>query len=364
MNQRTALIIFTISIWVISTCNTALGIVDIRAIERVREKSILNDSDLRAIDVFVADAVEEVLRAQDKDFATIAKTRSILISRQKSSVANQKQYTQQFTESAQKYMTVALRDAQTLPQARCAKVRINLFIMAQTLNQEALVAMALPYLSDSSKPVSYWATRLATCDAALTMINTSSAQSGQLISALSKIAPSASPETLGLIIPFAAQINTATGQEMILTIAGTRIKLYENNAVTDELADIKVLSGLCVQFNADGPNKTQCAQHFALLFSYAIQRYTKGQAQLTVRQKNNLISIIVETEEKCITTLTNQPQSTLKRAIERDDMDALMAEHGRLLGSATEQGVLPNLLHFSHKIGNSEQNYPPVLNVK
>jgi hypothetical protein len=362
MNRRTAIITCAASIWVISVCSTAWGIIDTRAIEAVREKPVLNTGDLRAIDVFVQDAVEEVLRARDKDFATIAKTRSILIGRQESNVPNQKQYAQTFLESAQTHITAALQEAQSLPPARRAKVRVNLLIIAQALNHESLVTAALPYLSDPSKPVSYWATQLVTSQAALTMINTSSPQSGQLITALSKIAPLASPETLSLIIPFAVQIKMAAGQELILTIAEGRIKQYENNSVSHELADIKVLSGLCAQFNANGPNKTQCAQHFAQLLSYAIQRYAKGQTKLTDQQKQDLISIIVETEDTCITKLTSQPQTGLRRAIERGDMELLMAEHDRLLGAATQKGVLPELLHYSYTDGNQEQDAPLTLN--
>ena len=364
MNKRTAIITCAVSIWVIGVCSTAWGIVDTRAIEAVREKSVLNSGDLQAIDIFVQDAVDEVLRAQDKDFATIAKTRSILIGRQKSSVPNQKQYAQTFLESAQKHITAALKEAQSLPPARRAKVRVNLLIIAQALNHESLVTAALPYLSDPSKPVSYWATQLVTSQAALAMVNTSSPQSGQIITALNKIAPLASPETLSLIIPFAGQIKMAAGQELILTIAEGRIKQYEGNTVSYELADIKVLSGLCAQFNANGPSKTQCAQRFAQLLSYAIQRYAKGQAKLTDQQKQDLVSIIVETENKCITGLTNQPQSTLKRAIERGDMAALMTEHDKLLGSVTEKGMLPELLHFSYKAGNQEQDFPLLLTAK
>ena len=363
MNNRTATITCTVVIWVICVCSTAWGIVDTRAIEAVREKSVLNSSDLQAIDVFVQDAVEEVLRAQEKDFATIAKTRSILISRQQSGVPNQKQYAQQFIESAQKHITAALKEAESLPQARRAMVRINLLIVAQALNHEAFVTAALPYLSDPSKPVSYWATRLVTSETALAMINASSPQSGQLITALNKIAPAASPETMSLIIPFAAQIKIAAGQELILTIAEGRIKQYENNSVSHELADIKVLTGLCTQFNANGPRKTQCAQRFAQLLSYAIQRFAKSPGKLTDQQRQDLISIIAETEDKCITELTKQPQTTLRRAIERGDMAALMSEHDRLLGSTTAKGVLPELLHFSYKAGNREQGYPLELKV-
>lgn len=361
MNKRTALITCTVSIWVICACTTAWGIIDTRAIEAVREKSVLNNSDLQAIDVFVQDAVEEVLRAQDKDFAQIANTRSILISRQESNVADQKQYAQQFIESAQKHITAALKEAELLPPTRRAKVRINLLIIAKALKDEALVAVALPYLSDPSKPVSYWATQLITGEAALAMTNASSPQSEQILSALKRIAPVASAETLSQIIPFAAQIKMAAGQELILTIADGRIKQYESNSVSHALADIKVLSGLCTQFNTNGPNKTQCAQRFAQLLSYTIQRFAKGQDRLTEQQKQDLVSIIVETEDKCLTMLTKQPQTGLKRAIEREDMTALMAEHDRLLGSATEKGVLPQLLHFSYKAGEREQSVPLIL---
>ncbi len=65
------------------------------------------------------------------------------------------------------------------------------------------------------------------------------------------------------------------------------------------------------------------------------ERYAKGENRLNPLQSKQLISVIAETEDKCIGTLMGMPQNNLRRALERDDRAALLSEHDSLLGSAT-----------------------------
>ena len=61
--------------------------------------------------------------------------------------------------------------------------------------------------------------------------------------------------------------------------------------------------------------------------------YVKGMDTLNDDQKRQLISVIVETEEQCISKLLKGPQQSMRRAIERENTAAIMDEHNRLLGS-------------------------------
>ena len=91
------------------------------------------------------------------------------------------------------------------------------------------------------------------------------------------------------------------------------------------------------------------ARCFAQLYSYAIQRYVKGAGILNDTQKSHLISVIADTEDKCISTLL-KPQTNIRRALtlEQNNLQALLAEHDRLLGNAATPGELPQALSFDY----------------
>jgi hypothetical protein len=94
--------------------------------------------------------------------------------------------------------------------------------------------------------------------------------------------------------------------------------------------------------------KTAIAQRFAQLYSYAIQRYIKGKDILNETQKQQLASLLIEIEDKSISRLIGGPQVTIRRAIERDTMAALLDEHNKLLGNETTAGQLPSKLGFDY----------------
>jgi len=56
----------------------------------------------------------------------------------------------------------------------------------------------------------------------------------------------------------------------------------------------------------------------------------------------------VETEDKCVGRILGAPQSIIKKAVERDDYAAIVAEHNRLLGDAKQAGELSAKLNFDY----------------
>jgi hypothetical protein len=97
-------------------------------------------------------------------------------------------------------------------------------------------------------------------------------------------------------------------------------------------------------------SKAEIARRFAQLYSYVIQRYIKGNNVLNNTQKQQLTSVIIEIEEKCVTRLLglNRSQGTLRRAIERNNIATLSDEHNKLLGDETSTGQLPSKLGFDY----------------
>ena len=338
-------------------CLTCFAFVDTRAIDDVRSKTVLNSSDLQVIDAFVKDAVNEILTT--RDFATISKTRSILLSR----TDKQGQYAQQFAESSYKYLGQALQEADRFSGDRRFKVALNLLIVADALDNPDLVDLALPRLGSPMAPIAYWAARIATSRKVIEQA--SKPDGGQkvapIVQALQQQVQTASPEVLDLIVSFAAQV--PQGQDLLLAIADHRIAQYAGWTVKDEQIDNSVLKALCTRFQATDADKAACAQRFAQLYSYVIQRYAKGSDRLTEPQKQALVSAIVDVEEKCLPALIGQAQTSLRRAIERQDLAGLMVEHDSLLGSSGTEGRLPSLLHFSYSMAadGSMHHWPETL---
>ena len=81
-----------------------------------------------------------------------------------------------------------------------------------------------------------------------------------------------------------------------------------------------------------------------------MQRYIKGQGDPAVKPiaLNYLMSVLVDTEEKCIGRLVGTPQATIRRAVEAKDMAALQAEHDRLLGTGNQAGVVSSKYNINY----------------
>ncbi len=324
-------------------------------IDHVRDKIVLNDQDFKIIDDFLADSVGAILKT--RDFTSIAKLRTVILSRQKSNQDTQNQYKNQFSESAYKHISEGFELALILrPPERQTRVIINLLILIDGLQDLRLVGLAMEKLKDDNMAVRYWAVHSVTNTGILNQLN-SDIQSNQklaqeIIKQLKEIISSNSPEILALIARFAADLNIPQSNELLLRIADLRIERYADWTVKYELLDSIILKILDNKINTPsvsttGMNNSDFARRFAQLYSFAIQRYIKG-TNLNNTQKQHLITVLVETEEKCISKLLGQPQSVIRKAVEAKDTKALEAEHNRLLGSRENAGLLPTKLGFDY----------------
>ena len=96
----------------VTMTNSSLMAVSTIDIDRVRDKTVLDDQDNRIIALFLKGAVGEFLTT--RDFTSVAKLRTVILSRQKSNQPNQNQYTSQFFESANKYISEGFQQAMIL----------------------------------------------------------------------------------------------------------------------------------------------------------------------------------------------------------------------------------------------------------
>ncbi len=347
-------------VFLVTMANSSLMAAGTIDIDRVRDKIVLNDQDRKVIDDFLADSVGAILRT--RDFTSIAKLRTVILSRQKSNQDTQNQYTNQFSQSAHKYISEGFQQALILrPQKRQTRVIINLLILIDGLQDLRLVDLAMEKLKDENMAVRYWAVQSVTNTGILNQLNsdtTSNRKLAQKITEqLQEIVDSSNPEILALIARFAVGLNIPQVEELLLQIADLRIKRYADWTVKHERLDSIILKLLDSKITTSsvsatgrkttGMNNPDFARRFAQLYSFAIQRYIKGK-NLNDTQKQHLTTVLVETEEKCISKLLGQPQSTIKKAIEGQDMTALEAEHNRLLGYQNNSGLLLTKLGFDY----------------
>ena len=349
--------------------NPGSAAVNTREVDNVRKKVVLDNSDLKIIDDFLTQAIQELVRT--RDFTKIAKIRTVILSRQSTQV----QYAQQFSESARKYIAEGFRQAQALRRPeRITGVTINLLILMDGLHDLGLANSAIEMLKNENMVIRYWAVHCLTNPGIITKLNsttTSNANQASVIAAqLKELIENSTPEIVILIAQFAAGVNIPQAEQLLSQIADLRIKRYADWTVKYELYDSAILKFLSskIPLPSQSPggtlptttsSKPEIARRFAQLYSYAIQRYVKGAALLNNTQKSHLASVLVDTEDKCIGRLLGKPQLTIRRAVERKNVQAILAEHDRLLGTATTPGQLPTTLKFDYgSTGSSTRTAP------
>jgi hypothetical protein len=338
--KRVIFVILTISF--ISAGLLRSQAVDTHEIEEIRKKEMLDSKDLRIIDNFLAQAVQELVKTGD--FTSIARTRSVILSNQ----STQAQYAKQFSESAYKYISLGLRQAEILPQERQFKVTLNLLILVDGLKDPRLADLAIAKLKDDNKVICYWAVRCITNPDLIRKLNPDEAANAQLtrriIEGLRRVIDSSGPEILALITKFAAGLDIPQGEDLLGQVAEVRIKQYADWTVKYELLDSTILKSLAQKISSGKPD---IARRFAQLYSYAIQRYLKGQ-DLSDNNKQYLASVLVEIEDKCIGKLLGKLQSTIKRAIEQSSISLLSKEYDRLFGDQGRAGELTLKLNIDY----------------
>ncbi len=318
-------------------------------IDNVRNKTVLNDQDKKVIDDFVRESVNGILN--ENNFTNIARYRNIILSRKDS---RQVQYANQFKESTITYITKAFEAARDIkPVLNQAIIITNLLILTDRLNNVQFAVLAKNKLDDENIIVRYWAVKCLANPEVIKQLNAGEAPNpglpNEITTKLISIVPKSSPEILRIMAEYAAAINIPQGQELLLKIADQRIANYADWSVKNEYSDgiiLQILSNVITEPQAN-TNVTAVAQRFAQLYSYVIQRYIKGESFLDTRQKAELMTVIIETEDKCIRKMIGTQQN-FRNAFVKKQLNELMNEHNRLLGSDVTSGQIPAKYNFNY----------------
>jgi hypothetical protein len=359
MKSKWLIIAVTLGLWMLAA-NSGSKAVSPRQIENVREKGVLGSADFEKIDNFVDEAVHELIRT--KELSSISKLRTIILQQSTSNKPSaQAQYTTQFYESAYKHIQQAFKDAAELPtQERRFVVTVNLLILADGLLANAgdnlkLVDPAIERLQDENMVIRYWAVRVVTNPRVIEHLKSGNSQLTQrIIEQLRNTIESSSPEIVVLIAEFAAEMNTPQADELLLLAAGVRIKKYADWTADYKAADVSILKSLCKRILAGGEKKIYLARSFGQLYSSAIQRYIRGQDYLNDTQKQQLGSLLVEIEDKCVRQLL-QYQTAIKTAVGQENFNALWRAHNALFAQLAQK------YKFRYVDQNGNESQTPVL---
>jgi hypothetical protein len=339
---------------------TSAGAVESLTIEAIRGKQVLGDADFKAIDDFVAGAVGDMLATED--FSSISNIRAIIIANSASTQPNQTQFAEQFSKSAQKYISAALQKAESLtPADRSFKVTTNLLMLVDGLADVRLADVALKYADSKNEVIRYWAVHCVTNPEITEKLNSPKAidTARQVIRRLDEITATSSPDTLGLIAGFAGSIKMPEGEPLLLKVADRRIASYADWSVQQELVDARILQVLGDVTASSSAGKEAVGKRFGQLLSYVFQRYIKGGDFLADDQKGQLVSVLVDTEKNSLSKMAGKPRFSIKKAIESGDINALQQEHNNLLGDETKAGELN--INYGKDAGGNVITHPLVL---
>jgi len=366
-------VIFAVpAVFLLLVINSGSVAVYTAGIEKVRNKNVLDSEDFQIIDNFVGQAMAELV--ETRDFSDIGKIRMVILSHSSPNKESARvQYATQFYKSAHKYISEALKEASRLTaEDRKFVVTLNLLILIDGLLADApenlqLANLAIGLLNDDKPVIRYWAVHSLTNAGITRQLNSAEVDNSELARRIAEqlqgLVEHSSPEIIVLMAEFAADVNVAQAEDLLLRIADMRIKRYANWTVEYELLDSTVLKSLCENISSAGQSKPAIGRRFGLLYSYAMQRYIKGRNYLSATQKQQLASVLAETEDKCVHRLLDKPQSTVRKAVGRDDYETLLLEHSRLLGDETRAGQLARKLNFHYGVGpnGNKRTAPPPL---
>ena len=359
-----------LTVFLVLVMNSPLPAVNVRDIESVRSKGVLDNGDLQIIDDFVDQAVQELV--ETRDFTSIAKTRTAILARKNSSQDSaQAQYAEQFSESANRYISGALKKASELEdEEHKVKVILNLLILVDNLHDRRLAEPALAMTDNENTVIRYWAVHCVTNPEMTKQLDLGEVADLELAVRIAEklhgLLEQACPEITVLAAGFAAETRIQQAQDLLLKIADIRIDKYADWTVDYEFLDTAVLKLLYDRITLVPTSKSVIGRRFALLYSYAMQRYIKdinGPNCLSAAQRHQSASVLVEIERTCIGSLLGMPQLVIKRAVEQNDVMALLLEHGRLFGDETRAGRLAQKLGFDYGTGpdDTKRTAPPTL---
>jgi hypothetical protein len=235
--------------------------------------------------------------------------------------------------------------------AKKSLVNRNLMILVAEIGSPKLAPLALQRLADADEVVRYWAVKAVTQPAVVEEMTKGVTPDPETTEAILKgLLEKSGAETVAeiqkMMIVFAGAVDHPLAGQLLTSFADKRIEAYGNWTVTNEYLDIPLLNALgCTAVNKSGETKSLFGQKFAQLYSLVIQRYMKGQTSLPSTSIEQLIAVIAEVDQTCISK-SLEIQTGILRAIQRKT--GLEREYDTLFGNKMMAGELALKLRFDY----------------
>lgn len=337
-----------------------------RAIDDIRKKDVLNDTDQKAVGAFIEAGIEELFNTED--FSAVSSLRQAIVSRKAGlNETSAQQYKTAFDSTAVESFTKAFgRLDKVQNQAQAFSIRLNLLLLISELSDARLVNLAIDNIKSKSSAIRYAAAKCLSSPDIIKQLNSATSADIQLaqkaISALNEIMKNETDgSVLVEIITFTSEINGNESENLILEIAKDRISKYENATVSNDYIEAAVLKALyakSLKASSDSV-KNDLMAAFGQLYSYVIQQYAIKDANLSETRKGQVVDVIVGVENDLVSQILGSKAGSLKKAIERDDMAALMTAHDSLLGSSNGKGMIASAVDFYYSIEGENKVYMP-----
>ncbi|MBN1124388.1 MAG: hypothetical protein JXA82_05215 [Sedimentisphaerales bacterium] len=318
-------------------------------------------SDNSIIDGFISEAMNELLAS--RTISEGVQVRSQIVQYRGWDV-NLAQYTRSYILAAKKHLERAFDQLSRLtnPETQLSIER-NLIVLVAQLGSVELRDFALPRLDHADSTVRYWAVRSLTnrfvaeeLSSSLTA-NPDAARS--ILQALAeRVEKEIQPEILSRMAGFAAQLKMSEATDLLITIAETRMKAYENWNVQSERAETGILEALATatKFAGSTGEKTQLARAFSQLYSYVVQRYILGEQILPDKVKGQLKSTILEVEYSALRDLLETAAANLFfQALSERGAITMQQAHDDYFGTASKAGQLGTKLTFQYQLNPNGQ---------
>jgi hypothetical protein len=314
---------------------------DTTEIEKVTKKTVLEKADLALIEQFVANGVNEILSSED--FSSISAIRSTILAYNHSTqAAADIQYKPQFVASAAKAIAKGFEDAKEVSDPKKqAGIMLNLAILVDSVRDIAMTDLALKAAKTPDTAVRYWAVHALTNSTVVEQLNGKPAVKAKVIDELGTLLKNEkSPEIIEQVAKFFASVNDPAAQKVLLAIADSRIKQYESWNIDYFPIDATILKVVGEKIEA-GKENSPFAAKFAQLFSYTIQRLYIDK-DLSSGQKDQLGGVLIQTESKVLGKL-GIVQTSIKRAIDKNNLASLAAENKTLFGEGATAGKFQSM---------------------
>ena len=345
---KNSFISYLLSLVVLSV--PAFAALDTFEIDKICKKDVLDAKDLAAIDKFVAYSIDRMLTVED--FSMIGDIRMTIVGRAHSTHSSADiQYNPQFSAAMAKNLSRAFEKIKQMSEPdKKATLNMNFLILLDNLHDMRLADFSIKMLDNENVCVRYWAVRSLTNSAALEQFNTSKAPPDLLQTLLRNFSQSMasenSPEIIEQIAQFCAAINSPEVHNLLFQIADARIKRYETCTVDNTAVDGTILKLLAEKITP-GSDTAGIARRFGQLYSYTMQLYIKNKNVLGSAKKAELASTLALTETRALGRL-GISQSGIKKALERDNEQAVQSEHDALFGDGKTAGRLSSVVNIEY----------------